>query len=106
MSGKSLDDLGVVVSAVINVRAHDQLPKGFLVEEGLGFHLKFNGESHPARVVRCENPIEVGDSGRIHIMFTALEQERNTIKQGLPLEFIGGLDILFGDGEILKVIEI
>jgi hypothetical protein len=99
-------EITYLIKAFITVVRDERLRSNFTVHEGLSFHLKFEGLSHPAVVNECTYPLEIGKSGHVELNFVALRQEKPKVSAGLKLTLVGGIDLLFAEGEILEILDI
>lgn len=98
--------LSVVVLGDCEVIPNNKLPPSFSVENGLRFHLWFNGESHPGKISNCKKELLVGERGEVEIMFTALHSEKKDIVDGIEMKLVGGVDVHFANCKLMKVISI
>ena len=99
-------DISVVLIVDCVILDSPGLPSNFEVKKGLQFHMKFNDESHPAVFANCDQPLSVGSRGEAEIMLTALAEESDLTQPGLDVDFVGGVDIQFATGKVVRVKEI
>jgi hypothetical protein len=97
------EDVTCLIKALIHVNFDSRLPTNFSVKPGLSFHLKFKGISHPAIIEKCDLPIGIGSSGEVVVKFAALKEEEPIVLTGVPLKFVGGIDLVFAEGRVLEV---
>ncbi|MHA7918188.1 hypothetical protein [Alloalcanivorax xenomutans] len=98
-------DLVYRLRVSLNVLSDERLPETFSIDVGHRFRAYFNGIYHPAQVDAIDKVLHIGESGGAEISIICMPEEEWQVFPGLAIDFVGGVDIEVGWGEVIAVLE-